>query len=603
MSCKDEKKKIRKTKSRGRTPALLSVFCLSLVSAFLFSACGGTSSGGTSGSGGTGGSDNVQVVPSDSAFSDRDRNQDYDEADAVRVTLADGASSTNASAVTISGDTITFTGAGTFVLVGALTNGQLIVDAGKYDKVELVFAGVNVNCDTSAALYVKNADKVFVTLKAGTENVLSNKEDFIAIDDNKIDGVVFAKDDLCFKGAGGLKVAAAYGHGIVGKDDVKITGGTYEISAKKSGINANDSVCVGNGKISIESGKDGIHAENDEGTGYIYIQNGEITIDSGSDGMESCAALQIDDGTIGIEAESKGLKAAGDLAVNGGKISVVATDDAVHSNGNIVYAGGETEVSTSDDGFHADETLTVNGGKITVTQSYEGLEGSDVKINGGEIDITASDDGVNVAGGNDQSGFGGPFGGSFGNTGTNHVLSVAGGIVKVVSSAGDGVDSNGSIEVSGGTLLVCSNSGGNSCLDSETGFTYTGGTVIGIAPRDSMWSMDVIGHITGNHVANTSMGNVSKGSTILVCDGDGNVLAAQISAFGGSLGMVYMGEELSASGSYSFVIGATYDGTLDRFGFGTGGTYTGGTSVSATLNPSSSGGNRPGGPGGPGGRW
>lgn len=598
MSCKKRKKPL----------TLLAVFCLSALSVLAFAGCNSGNSG--SGSASTAGSGAEQEISGASdIFTDRDKEQEYDESQAVTVTLADGASSSSSSRVTVAGDTITFTGAGVFVLSGSLSDGQLIVNAGDDDKVELVLNGVNVNCNTSAALYVKNADKVFVTLNEGAQNFFSNKQDFIAIDDNNIDSVIFAKDDVVFKGAGSLKITAVYGHGIVGKDDVKITGGTYDVTAAKSAVSGKDSVCVGGGSLTLQAGKDGIHAENsdDETLGYIYIQDGEIDIDADDDGMDAVSALQIDGGTIAVTAEGKGIKATGNIALNGGSIEINSTDDAVHSNSNITYAGGEIKISTTDDGFHADDTLTVRDGKITVEKSYEGLEGENVIIGGGEIEVTSTDDGINAAGGNDQSGFGGPFGGSWGGWGngpsstSDCAITVTGGMIKVNSSAGDGIDSNGAIYVSGGVLVVSSNSTGNSCLDSESGLTYTGGTVIGIAPQNSMWT-DISGRVAGNYISNVALGSVTRGSVILVCDKDGNVLAAQTSTYGGSSGMVYMDESLTSNGSYTFVIGATYNGELNDFGYGTGGSYSGGTSVSASFGSLSSGGG-PGGTQRPGGRW
>ena len=58
----------------------------------------------------------------------------------------------------------------------------------------------------------------------------------------------------------------------------------------------------------------------------------------------------------------------------------------------------------------------ISGGNINISQSYEGIEGLSIEIAGGEISLVSSDDGLNAAGGNDNSGFGGRGGDSFGET-------------------------------------------------------------------------------------------------------------------------------------------------------------------------------------------
>ena len=140
----------------------------------------------------------------------------------------------------------------------------------------------------SAAIYVRSAKKVFVTLAEGTENTLANGGSYIAIDDNNIDAVIFSKEDLTLNGSGNVTITAAAGHGIVCKDDLAITGGNYEITAEKHGIEGKDSVRIADGTFTITSGKDGIHVENEDNEeGYLYIENGTFTITSEGDGISA----------------------------------------------------------------------------------------------------------------------------------------------------------------------------------------------------------------------------------------------------------------------------------------------------------------------------
>lgn len=251
----------------------------------------------------------------DDMFTDRDLDVGYEESDSVKISLSDDSttvssgSSDNSSTddtvdgVTVDGNVITITSGGTYIISGTLTEGQLVVDADD-EKVQLVLDNADITCATSAAIYVKSAGKTFITLAEGSENILMNTAEFEAIDDNNIDAVIFSKDDLALNGSGTLTINSENGHGIVSKDDLKITGGTYNITAASHALSGKDSVRIAEGTFNLVSGKDGIHSENadDSSKGYVYIAGGEFTIDSTGDGIDASNIVQIDDGTFDITA-------------------------------------------------------------------------------------------------------------------------------------------------------------------------------------------------------------------------------------------------------------------------------------------------------------
>lgn len=208
-----------------------------------------------------------------------------------------------ASGAYISGNIITITKEGTYVLSGALSEGQIIVDADSA-KVQLVLDNADITCASSAAIYVKNADKTFITLAEGSENILMNTAEYEAIDDNNIDAVIFSKDDLTLNGKGTLTINSEYGHGIVSKDDLKLVGGTSNITAKNHALSGKDSVRIAAGTYNLTSGKDGIHSENadDDEKGFVYIASGDFTIESTGDGIDASYVVQIDDGDFDITA-------------------------------------------------------------------------------------------------------------------------------------------------------------------------------------------------------------------------------------------------------------------------------------------------------------
>ena len=210
---------------------------------------------------------------------------------------------TASSGVSISGNIITITKEGTYVLSGALSEGQIVVDADSA-KVQLVLDNADITCASSAAIYVKNADKTFITLAEGSENILMNTAEYETIDDNNIDAVIFSKDDLTLNGKGTLTINSEYGHGIVSKDDLKLVGGTCNITAKNHALSGKDSVRIAAGTYNLTSGKDGIHSENadDDEKGFVYIASGDFTIESTGDGIDASYVVQIDDGAFDITA-------------------------------------------------------------------------------------------------------------------------------------------------------------------------------------------------------------------------------------------------------------------------------------------------------------
>lgn len=361
----------------------------------------------------------LEQLDTSSMFTERDMEQGYEAEGSVTVHLEDGKSTADSDAVQIQENVIRITEEGTYILDGTLTDGMVMVEAADTAKIQLVLNQVTLTSKDSAAIYVKSADKVFVTTKEGTENYLTNGGTYTAIDENNIDAVIFSKSDLTLNGTGNLQITAGEGHGVVSKDDLVLTGGTYEIEAASHGLSGKDSVRIGGGTYTITSGKDGVHGSNtdDASLGYVYVA----------------------DGNLNIQAE--------------------------------------------DDGIHADSATMITGGTVNVSKSYEGLEGLGIEITGGEVHVVSSDDGLNAAGGNDSSGMKGPENDPFATTegayiqitgGTltvdasgdgidsNGEIRVTGGETYVSGPTNDGngiLDYSGSAVITGGVFVGTGSSG------------------------------------------------------------------------------------------------------------------------------------------------
>lgn len=291
----------------------LSIFGILLSSMLAFTSCGveqtvDTKEAGTTAVTSTG---TVKELLAEDMFRAEDKEVGYDESEGVKIVLDNTKTQCSDSSVLVQDGKVIIKKGGTYFLSGTLSNGQIQVNANKTETVYLVFDNVMLNSDTSAPLYVKQADRVIVTLKEGTKNTLSHKKEWVNIDENSVDGVIFSKDDLIFNGMGELIIQSTSGHGIVGKDDLIFMSGTYDIQADSHGIVGKDSVRIASGTYNLKTKKDGIHSENkdDASLGFLYIESGEFSFECDGDSMDSASNLQIEDGTFVIKTGEGSAKA------------------------------------------------------------------------------------------------------------------------------------------------------------------------------------------------------------------------------------------------------------------------------------------------------
>ena len=325
------------------------------------------------------------VYSSSDLFTDRDLKQTADMSDAVTLSASDG-------------ETIRITEAGSYVLTGTASDCTVYVEAGDDDKVQLVLQDLHITNSDFPCIYVYNADKVFIT--TAEDSSLTVNGTFRTDGNIRTDGAVFCRTDLVMNGTAELTIQST-DNGVVCKDDLKITGGTYTVTANSKAFEANDSIRIMDGIFVLRAGTDGLHAENsdDDSKGYIYIGGGELTITCGDDGLHATSVLQIDDGTLTISA-AEGLEGSF-IQINGGTINITASDDginaarkststevAVEFNGgtvNVSMGGGDT------DGVDANGNLYINGGVISVngnsTFDYDGT----VAFNGGTVYINGQE--------------------------------------------------------------------------------------------------------------------------------------------------------------------------------------------------------------------
>ena len=531
-------------------------------------------------------------------FSDRDSQSTYSESNCAVITLSGTGISSNAPSVLIDGSTATITKEGNYILRGELTDGSIVVNAGEKAKIQLILEGASITSSGSAALNIVNAKKVFLTLAEGTENALANGGSFIE-DGSGIDGAVFSKSDLTVNGNGSLTVTSPVGHGIVCKDDLAITGGNITVHSASHGLDVNDSVRIKGGEISIDSGKDGVHVEDADKTdvGFVYISGGNVKVESEGDGLSAALYMQISGGSIDVMSgggyengqqhtsggwgdfmgggmgpggqrppkpraastdttedvtSMKGLKAGTGLLVNGGSVTIDSADDAIHSNTVAVICGGTLAIASGDDGIHADTSLSIADGTVKISKSYEGLEAQNIVISGGDTSLVSTDDGLNAAGGVDGSGEGGRDQMTGGRPGgnSNGSVTISGGKLYVQAS-GDGIDTNGYLQITGGYTVLCGpNQGDTAVLDYDTSATITGGVFIGTG--SSMMAQTFSSNTQG--VLAINAGGQAAGSTITVKDSDGKELLNIQPELAYTV-LIYSAPELATGQTYHLVVG------------------------------------------------
>lgn len=445
--------------------------------------------------------------------SEDDLQNDFDISKAATITFNKSEISVIGSGAAIIGKTVNITKAGTYVLSGTGNDSQVIIDAGDDDIIKLVLNSADITCQTSSAIFVKNAGKVILNSAADTTNSLADGSSYSGQSaDDEPDSTVFSKDDLTINGRGILNITANFNDAVKSEDTLIITGSTINITSTDDGIIGKDYVVITDGTFNIDAKGDGIKSTYDADTnkGAIAVYGGAFNITSGADGIQAQTKVAINDGAFSIKTGGgytnaaahtgsspggfndrfsssgnsedsgsyKGIKCGYIVEITGGNFAIDCADDAIHSNNTVMISGGVFNIATGDDGVHADTTLNYSDGEMTISSCYEGLEAATINFSGGNVRLTASDDGINAAGGNDSSNESGPMGGDKFSSSSNYAINITGGYLYIDAS-GDGIDSNGSVYMSEGTVIINGpTNNSNGAFDYDNEFVMTGGTLI-----------------------------------------------------------------------------------------------------------------------------
>ena len=548
------------------------------------------------------GSRTVKITtPADEEDNSWEKNTGTIDLDSMSVT-GDG--------VSVSGKVITIASGGDFTVTGECADGQIVIDTD--DKAKLRLSGMSLTNTDGAAIYIKNADKAYITVSKDSENSVSDGAEYTSGDENE-KAAITSRDNLEIKGNGSLTVNGSYNNGIDCSDSLDIENGNIKVNAVNDGINVNDTLAVSGGTLTVNAKGDGMQAGE-----IVDIMGGEVNITTTGE-VASSASETRDFGRFtqnttptettqtdtASDASSKGIKADWLVDISGGTLDLTTTDHAIHCTSDMEISGGDITISSDNKGISAHENLTFDGGKVNITKSTEGIETKTVMtINDGDISVTASDDGINAGGGNTFGGMGRNMaatdgqtmpngmehpntenmtppevtegmngmrhggrgmgenmtppdgqqmpdgqtppempdgqtmsqmqgGGMRGGMGMNrdsaeisaeHHIQINGGTVYI-NAMGDGIDSNGSIVMDGGTVTIDGTTfSGNSALDHDGAMMVNGGTLTAVSAAGMV---EIPGSASKQNVlCYTLSESVAAGAKTEVKRSDGTVIAS-----------------------------------------------------------------------------
>lgn len=516
---------------------------------------------------------------------------------AASVDLSALSKDVNADGATVlSNDVTTITSAGSYILTGAYAG--ITVSVGNGETAHLFLN--NATISGGAGIAISNTNKkstLIITACENTENEVASKGDDV--------NAIHVKGTLKINGTGTINVSAKK-NGIKVSKGLSIADSTINLTAGNHALSARF-IETENAKINVLSaGKDALNAECDDETqeftldeGYVSLKSSKVFASVSGDGIQADTFVYITGGSVDIKtsatfvsygAESmatynlseddfryiksgdtykkiddvaskgaryamiqsaKGIK-CGEIkheidgteyavtknsnyfiVIDGARVKINSSDDAIHTNsGNVLIKGGTLDLTTLDDGIHADELVKIDGGEITVNGSYEGIEGAYVEIGGGTIYITASDDGINAASDDEN---------------VNEHIIISGGTITVDAS-GDGLDSNGTIYVTGGTLIVYGpTTGADTGLDADGGILIDGGNVFVASTKEML---EIPASNSKSNVLVYGVNTVPAGSEIILTNADGGEMV-RITLKKQAQAIILSTPELATNGTYS----------------------------------------------------
>ncbi|WP_315270627.1 carbohydrate-binding domain-containing protein [uncultured Abiotrophia sp.] len=454
----------------------------------------------------------------------------YDESQASQITLADQTATVTGQGASFSDQTLTITQTGTYVLTGSGKNIKLVVEAADTDQVHLVFQNLTLEGE-GTLLQINKAQEVVISLAEGSQNALTESQ---ASDDEEVKATIHSQVPLTLNGTGNLTLTALTKNALEVEDDLKVLGGTYTVKAANHGFKAEGALDIEAATLTIEAGKDGLHAEHDETTerANISLNPTQLSIAAIEDGVDAGNELTIKGGTITVSQSEEGLEARV-IRQLGGDVTIKSSDDGVNAStgSSSKTSDANTTSNTADTSSSASQATT-----DSATASIAASQATATPVATSQTDQVNKDKNAPPPsppagqappqGGqppqNGQGPGGMPPGGQEESDPSLQIILEGG--TLTIDAEGDGIDSNGTVSISGGSLVVNGSvQGGNGPLDAAGDITITGGTVWALGTSDMLQGFaqgSTQASITAN-IAGTA------GQTLIILDAKGKEVARQ----------------------------------------------------------------------------
>ena len=449
----------------------------------------------------------------------------YDESQASPITLADQTATVTGQGASFSDQTLTITQGGTYVLTGSGKNIKLVVEAADTDQVHLVFQNLTLEGE-GTLLRINKAQEVVISLAGGSQNALTESQ---ASDDEEVKATIHSQVPLTLNGTGNLTLTALTKNALEVEDDLKVLGGAYTVKVANHGFKAEGSLDIEAATLTIEAGKDGLHAEHDETTerANISLNPTQLSIAATEDGVDAGNELTIKGGTITVSQSEEGLEARV-IRQLGGDVTIKSSDDGVNASAG--SSGKTTDTSatskTTDASATSNTADTSSSASQATADSAAGSQGDQANKDKNATPPSPSAGQAPPQGGqppqNGQGAGGMPPGGQEESDPSLQIILEGG--TLTIDAEGDGIDSNGTVTISGGSLVVNGSvQGGNGPLDAAGDITITGGTVWALGTSDMLQGFaqgSTQASITAN-IAGTA------GQTLIILDANGKEVARQ----------------------------------------------------------------------------
>ncbi len=566
------------------------------------------------------------------------------------------------------GEAKTIKTGGTYILSGTNANARIVIKTS--DEIKLILNGVNLTSLTDSPLEIQKASKVTIYVASKTKNYFADSEA------NTLEAAILVKKvPLSIEGEGYLYVSGNglatdeidSGVAIQDAKGISVTNTHILVTSSNSyAIKAKLGFTATNAKLSLISSKDAIHTGSDTDDDGNVTDVGNVTINSSllasktkGDGIDSEGVITIIDSTTHIETEGtfilyessndtdgslyedsryvkdgssykkiasddlnryntryyleqkcKGIKSEDAITISGGTHYLYTTDDCIASDTSIDILAADYTFYTLDQAINSDQALNIGEESreentssfiVRIYHSYEGIQGGNINFYDGYTYIVSQDDGINATSDTDGYSISMNF----------HEYSTV-----LVNAEGDGIDSNSNVTMDGGNLYVFGpTSGGDSSLDFDGTFTYTGGTILafgqqGMVQTPNTSSMNVLSYNLSSYSQNaivSIVGGDNEWSVILPKSySQLNIIVGSANIASGTTYSLYLNPTTSAAYKNGVYVGSKLSSGSSSIsitaskGLSTYGTSSGGQGGGPGGQGGGAGGQ--GGQGGPGGR-